>query len=187
MSDPATPHIAEQPFPERFINSYVTGLREGHRFALDSQAHVDKMLTWAIGLMGAGILGSDEFFKAYHPTARLVAVIPWIFGILCAVAGRLVARELMDRDNLFFFQKVTRLENAPLLHRDDNDALLREVQAAINDEGQEDKRDALKRLRESLSKLYYAAHILLGIGVLIILAILSLQFMVPQSSRLPRV
>lgn len=90
---PDPPQTAELPFPERIIKNYVSGLREGHRFALDSQEQTDKMLTWAIGLMGAGILGSAEFFKPFPPTARFVAIMPWVFGILCAVAGRLVARE----------------------------------------------------------------------------------------------
>jgi hypothetical protein len=180
MSDPGTPQAVEAPFPERVIKNYVSGLREGHRFALDSQEHTDKMLTWAIGLMGAGILGSEQFFKAYLPAARLFALMPWIFGILCAVVGRLVTRELMERDNLFFFHKVTRFESAPLTHKGDDNALLHEIQAAIADKGQEAKRDALKHLQVWLSRLYYATHILLGVGVLIILAILSLQFRVPR-------
>jgi len=187
MIDPATPQIVQAPFPERVIKNYVEGLREGHRFAVDSQEHVDQMLTWAIGLMGAGIFGSEPFFRDYPPTATVVAILPWVLGIVCAVAGRLIARALMERDNLFFFHKVKRLESAPLRHKADEDALLREIHAAIEDEGQENKRDAIKNLREWLSRLYYATHVLLGGGVLVILAILSLRFVAAAySSRLPR-
>ena len=155
-------------FYERFIQQYANGLREGHRFAAESQEHCDRMLTWAIGLMGAGILGSHEILKPLSSGWQALVLSPWLLGILVALVGRLLGRVVVEKDNLFFFEKVKRLESA--VFHSHGEELQGEINAIMTDaDTLGEKRKSVKRLNARLTRLYYAAHILLGIGVLTVL------------------
>ena len=71
------------------------------------------MLTWAIGLMGAGIFSSKDFIADTPLNLRYAALLPRLIGIVCAVAGRLLGGELMPRNNLHHYARVNRIELLP--------------------------------------------------------------------------
>ena len=159
---------ADPEFYERVSRQYAQDLRDGHRLAAESQKHTDKMLTWAIGLMGAGILGSHQILGSLTPGVRALALTPWLLGILVALAGRLVSRAMVEEENLHFFKKIHRMETAVFFYR--GEELQREINAVVtNADELGEEREALERLNTWLRYLYYAAHVLLGIGVVVVL------------------
>lgn len=85
---------------EKIIAQYSLGELEAYQGALASQEHADKMFTWAIGLMGAGIFSGHTLLSHSTPYLWLGAFSPWILGILAALAGRLVGHELRGKESL---------------------------------------------------------------------------------------
>ena len=64
-----------------------------------ARAHLDRMLTWVIGLMGAGVLATANVSTC--PRRDLVwASAPWVVGILIAVLGRLSGDLYRDHPGL---------------------------------------------------------------------------------------
>jgi hypothetical protein len=152
-----------------FIQQYVDSSREGHRFAQESQQHGDRMLTWAIGLMGAGIFSSAAFLGAATPRLRFAALLPWIAGIVLAVAGRLIAAELMGADRLAHFDRVNRLQALLLL---DEERIVRSRIDLIlaGGEGLKEKAAAVRRQLRWFQRCFYGVHILLALGIVAVVA-----------------
>src|SRR5690348_80563 len=118
----------------QFITHWAAATREGHRFAQESQEHADKMLTWALGLMGAGIFSSKDFLADAPPNLRFAALLPWIAGIICAVAGRLLGSELQNHNNLLHYERLNSMESLPLIF-DDDQQIRRGIDSVMNGEG----------------------------------------------------
>src|SRR5262249_59570328 len=100
---------------KEFIVQWAAATREGHRLAKESQEHADKTLTWVIGLMGAGIFASKDFLAGAPANLRLATLLPWIAGIMCAVAGRFLFSEFMPLSNLHHYDRVSRMQSLPLI------------------------------------------------------------------------
>lgn len=148
-----------------FITHWAAATREGHRFAAESLEHADKMLTWAIGLMGAGIFASREFLSAAPIDLRFAAWLPWIAGIVFAVAGRLFYDDTRAHDNLYHYDRVNRIESLRLVT--DETKIRAEVDIIFaGGEGIAEKGADLKRRARRANACFYGAHIFLGLGIL---------------------
>jgi hypothetical protein len=81
------------------LRAYMESIREFRLIDDAARAHLDKMLTWVIGLMGAGVLATASLGGC--PRGDLVwASAPWVVGILIAVLGRLSGDLYRDHPGL---------------------------------------------------------------------------------------
>jgi hypothetical protein len=155
----------------QFIAQWAAATREGHRFAQESLEHADKMLTWAIGLMGAGIFSSKEFLAAAPLTLRFAALLPWVAGIICAVAGRLFGADVMPRNNLHHYDRVNRMEWLPLILEDEQEIRSGIDDVLNNEGGLKKKAAAVRRRLHAANFCFYAAHILLAVGIIAVVVV----------------
>lgn len=68
--------------------------------------HDDRMLTWAIGLMGGGFFASIHLpsvgvCQAIGPRPLIWAASPWVAGVLFAVLGRIAGGRYREVSNTF--------------------------------------------------------------------------------------
>ena len=81
------------------LRAYMESIREFRLIDDAARAHLDRMLTWVIGLMGAGVLATANLNGC--PRRDLVwASAPWVVGILIAVLGRLSGDLYRDHPGL---------------------------------------------------------------------------------------
>lgn len=154
-----------------FIRQWAAATREGHRFAHQSQEHADKMLTWIIGLMGAGIFSSKEFLAQAPLNLRFAALLPWIAGILFAVGGRLLAADFMPRNDLHHYDRVNRMEMLLVMSLDEA-AVRNKIDVIFNNgEGLAEKEADVRRRLRRTNVCFYAAHIALALGVVCVLLV----------------
>lgn len=158
---------------ERNVRSYITALRETRPLAAASQAHADQMLTWAIGLMGAGLftmitLLSTACHTGARPRLGWIAA-PWVIGILCALAGRIVGALHRDADNFSFVRKwqvlETMLLNQPPFHE-----MAARFLDVLNDKDENLEKDKQKTkcLGRWTDIFYYATHSFFALGILLV-------------------
>ena len=103
-----------QPDPgylDRLIRQYAEGEKEGYDSAAALQDHTDQMLTWLLGLMGAGLIAGLPLLKNAPVRARLIAAAPWLIGILVALGGRAIAAQLRNQESLWHFEKAVRIRH----------------------------------------------------------------------------
>lgn len=150
------------------VRAYIAGLHDARKMTAASQRHTDAMLTWAIGLMGGGIVSLFSVLAHWRAVTRpdtLLAVSPWILGILLALLGRLVVKELMSADDQFVFLKQHAL-NELLLATGGVD-VTRFRQIASNEVcGLKGARDKMETFGRWTDRLYYVTHGLFGLGVI---------------------
>lgn len=169
MSTPADDE-AERTHLREAIKAYAGGLREGRGLAQGFQKHTDDVLTWAIGLMGAGLLALPSFTAAACPASPrqhdLLGGV-WVVGILLAVAGRVVGRVHSHRDVMLFFKKTHAVESLLLDKAAVGDVALK-VLAVMNDKDPEIKQrmETGQRLNKWVQIAYYSCHVALAGGVL---------------------
>ena len=166
---PTADDEAERTRLRETIKAYTGGLREGRGLAQGFQKQTDDVLTWAIGLMGAGLLALPSFTAAACPASpRQHALLGgvWVVGILLAVAGRVVGRVHSHRDVMLFFRKTHAMERL-LLDEAAVGAVAAKVLAVMNDEDPEIKQgmETGKRLNYWVQVSYYSSHVLLATGV----------------------
>jgi hypothetical protein len=136
------------------------------------QKNTDDVLTWTIGLMGAGLLGLPSFISATCPSSpRRLALLatPWTLGVLFAVASRIVGRAHRHADTMLFFRKVHAVERL-LLDRAHPFLVAEKLLSVMNDDDETFRKriKAGRRLRDWVEAGYYASHIALAVGVLAI-------------------
>ena len=95
----------EGPKPQKdtkeVLRAYMESIREFRLIDDAARAHLDKMLTWVIGLLGAGVLATATAHLSGCPRRDLVwASAPWVMGILIAVLGRLSGDLYRDHPGL---------------------------------------------------------------------------------------
>jgi len=86
---PTADDEVEQTRLRETIKAYAGGLREGRGLAQGFQKQTDDVLTWAIGLIGAGLLALRSFTTAACPASpRQHALLGGVcvVGTLLAVA-----------------------------------------------------------------------------------------------------
>jgi hypothetical protein len=152
------------------IKAYAGGLREARGLAQGAQKHTDDVLTWAIGLMGAGLLALPAFTATACPSSpRQHALLGgvWVVGILLAVAGRVVGRAHSHLDVMLFFRKTHAVERLLLDRAEASDVAVK-LLAVMNDEDPELQRKMKisKRLNWWVETAYYSSHGFLAAGVL---------------------
>jgi len=148
----------------RFIEHHVAALRDYQKIGDASQAHHDRMLTWSIGLMGAGV------FAAYGhlPTHSRGALAPWILGILFAILARLVGQVVQDKDRSLQFVKIQELL-ALLLLPTETPGLAKSALAVLRNEGDlRTRAGEIVGLNQYSNALSWAAYILLAACVVAI-------------------
>ena len=155
------------------ITGYTTSLREAHEFAGESQTQTDSLLGWTVGLMGAALFAAPTLLAGLGvsietPGARILVLLPWVLGVLFGVAGRLLALEQRDANNLYIAEKLHAL--GFLLVADlDAVTLKRNFQDALNDEGEHrDRRERTKRIQRWTRIFYYATYCALAAGAVAI-------------------
>jgi hypothetical protein len=131
--------------------------------------HDDAMLTWAIGLMGAGMFYANTLLANAPDGLRFLALAPWIVGILASLAGRMIGSRILQHTGVWYMKEVLAFKGATVASKD----VLVALKALI---------EALARIvaeaRAQQSGLYWwwvrlslAAHILAGTGVLTVVAV----------------
>jgi len=156
---------------EKWITGYASSLREGHKLAAESEAQSDQLLTWIVGLMGAGIFAAPTFLSSLRISLAnrrtIIGVLsPWVLGVLVGVVGRLLALELKEANDAYSAAKIQDIET--LRFQSTNmDTLLQRFISIAKDAGDHGKR--LKKaecLQRWTRRFYYAAYVLLGFGMI---------------------
>lgn len=156
-------------FLRQFVAQYVGGLRDAQQLAGSSQSHHDAMLTWSIGLMGAGVFSAYSILPAH---SRALVLAPWILGILVAIVGRLVARIVRDKDDLAQFAKITAMLS--LLLAPNAPGVPGVIKQVLNNEGDfGTRRSEVDRLNRYSTALGWSAQILFAVGVVAVYWTLS--------------
>jgi len=172
----ATPDETPEPDPafaslEAHARAFIHALRETRPLQAASQLHQDQMLTWAIGLMGAGLFSVPSLLGfACTGGARshlLWIAAPWTAGILFALVGRVVAANHRDADNLAFVQKWQALETM-LLRNLSFEAMKQRFLTIMNndDPSLAERAGRAQALGRTIDYLYYATHIAFGLGLI---------------------
>jgi hypothetical protein len=134
----------------------------GYDLAVKTQEHTDKMLTWAIGLMGGGLYGAYALLQCDPTHLWIWALLPWLMGILCALAGRLIEVHLLRLGSEGMHQRVSRVQL--LMLETDGPLLSRNVQELFHNLFPAET--ASERLLPWAQRTYYATHVLFGVGIL---------------------
>ena len=158
-----TATISQDPEPiRRYIDHCVSFLRDARELGASSQTQHDQMLMWSIGLMGAGVFAAYGHLSAH---SRCAALAPWAFGILFAIAGRLVGRVVWDRDGVMQLEKIQTLLGL-LLMPADTPGLADSARVVMHNEGDFQTRyNAINRLNSYNDALGWVTYILFAIGV----------------------
>jgi hypothetical protein len=156
------------PWVRDFITQWADGTREGHRFAKESQEHADRMLTWTIGLMGAGILASKDFLAAAPVDLRFAAFLPWIAGIVSAVAGRLLGADLMQQTNLVHYERVHSMEMLLLVPEA---AARAGIDRVLSGKDLKEKDADVRRRQRRTQACFYGAHVFLVLGIVAVVLV----------------
>jgi len=140
-------------------------LRESHEFSRFSQEHTDKMLTWAIGLMGIG-LASGYSMLAHAPwTWRSFVLSPWALGILTALTGRILGAECRNRNDEYYSALSAALG---LLQIEEDPKVMRKMLSEALQSKDSNSAKLKRRADRSVywaNAFYYATHVLFGLGV----------------------
>lgn len=150
----------------RRMNEQALSLfRETHVFSRFSHEHSDKMLTWAIGLMGVG-LASGYSLLAHVPWGwRCLVLAPWLLGILSALAGRVVGSACRNKNDLYYSAMVAAMGLVSL--EEDPAAISQQFSAVLKgtDPSIVGPEKAVKGLVWWSNFFYYSAHGFFAVGV----------------------
>jgi hypothetical protein len=145
---------------EVVLRAYMESIREFRLLDDAARAHLDRMLTWVIGLMGAGVLATASL--RICPLRELIwASSPWVVGILVAVVGRLAGDLYRDHPGLRSIAEV--FEAHLQLARGPDEESARDFFARTSDEPHLKRAERAQRIARWC---YRAALILLAIGML---------------------
>jgi hypothetical protein len=144
-------------------------LRQIHEASNTLFKHGDAMLTWAIGLMGAGVFYANTLLAKAPRGLRFLALAPWIVGILASLAGRMIGSRILQKNGIWYMKEVLAFKGAVVASKD----LLVTVEALV-----ESVARIIAEARAQQSRLYWwwlrlslAAHILAGTGVLTVVVV----------------
>jgi hypothetical protein len=177
MTDEPTEGGESEPDPgtikdlKRTARSYANTLMKTRPLTEASQQHEDTMLTWSIGLMGAGLFALPTFMTAARgPGKRGLVVVagPWVVGILLALLGRLVGGWHRDADRMRFSGKWGGIQALLLRHESSSPQELGDEISAIMQDRTESLREYTaksKRMNWWVVRLYYATVVAFGIGI----------------------
>ena len=139
--------------------AYLTG----YELATKSQEHTDRMLTWAIGLMGGGLYGAYALLRCGSPLIWTWALLPWLLGILCALAGRVLLARMLSSGALGSHARVSRIQL--LMLETDGPLISRGLKELLENADLFPGEKTGKRLQPWGVASYFATHILFAIGI----------------------
>jgi hypothetical protein len=146
--------------PGGVLRAYVEAIREFRLIEDAARAHLDRMLTWVIGLMGAGVLATANL--SICPRRDLVwASAPWLGGILIAVVGRMFGDLYREHPGLRSTAEIYAAQLEVARGVDEKSA--KEFLARHSEEPQRKRADRAQRIARWC---YRASLILLAIGML---------------------
>jgi len=160
------PEDARATYISKFTEHGRSLLRETHSFARFSQEHSDKMLTWAIGLMGAGLAAVYPLLARVPWNWRCAVLSPWVLGILTALAGRILGAECRNRNDVYYSAMMSAFGLAQL---ETNPEIVKKMLGELLSKTGTETATLKARTDVSMrwaNSLYYATHILFGLGVL---------------------
>lgn len=155
---------------ERVVTHTAKSLRVDQKIANESQRHGDQLLTWAIVLMGVGILLGPPFLASLGaaPIPKFLvlgALVPWMLGVGLAGIGRFLAIELKAAWTTYF-TSCTEVVDELLLQPDPN-AGIQQLQAILKSEGEHARHlEATKVLQLRIQGVSYLAQVALPLGML---------------------
>src|SRR2546428_10306680 len=100
---------------EKLAALWLELLQDIRAASLKHSEHADAMLTWAIGLMGAGVFYANNLLSSAPSGLRLVALAPWILGILVSLAARVIGGRLLQTDAGWYFKHAISIKGQVLL------------------------------------------------------------------------
>jgi hypothetical protein len=154
---------------EDSIKQFAAAIRERFRINTEVTLHADTMLTWAIGLMGAGVFGSKDFLANAPIALRFAAVLPWMAGILFAVVSRVLASEMIHRASFAHYSYVGDVESVLFL---DQAAAQERLGALLaGDEKTKKQNEEMIWWARVTNDFFYGAHVLLGFGIVAVLVV----------------
>lgn len=161
----ANPKLTEDPAVlKALLATTEKAYLAGHEGATKTQEHTDRMLTWAIGLMGGGLYGAYGLLRCGPPHVWAWALLPWLLGILFALAGRMILAQITAVGALGSHARVSRVQL--LMLETDGPLISRNLKALFDDATLFPEEKTTKKLRPWALFAYYATHVLFGIGVL---------------------
>ena len=153
---------------EKLAALWLELLQDIRATSLKYSEHADAMLTWAIGLMGAGVFYANNLLSSAPSGLRLVALAPWILGILVSLAARVIGGRLLQTDAGWYFKHAISIKGQVLLAT----GIVATLVALIGSLA-----SILTEARAAYSgpylwwlRLSLAAHVLAGTGILTVVA-----------------
>jgi hypothetical protein len=98
---------------QRAVRWYGNSVIKGARMARKSQEHADTLLTWSVGLMGAGLFALPAFLTSTCGSMGLSVPLlasPWGLGIVLALVGRVFGGLRRDTEDTYLARKSAALE-----------------------------------------------------------------------------
>jgi hypothetical protein len=158
----------------RSARSFAFALTKTRRMTEDSQQHEDRMLTWLLGLMGAGLFALPSLLAACSssvPSRMLWTAWPWAAGVLIALVGRVIGGMHRDADRMAFGAKWGGIQALLVKSSVTPEGFGSELLALMNDD--HDRPKHYKRKTEVLrwwtERFYYASVAAFGVGVAVVL------------------
>jgi hypothetical protein len=152
--------------------SYADSLARVRELAASEQSKVDGMLTWSVGLMGAGLLGVHSTLGTcgIKGAALLSVAAPWLIGILFAVLGRVLAMHHRQADGLFFARKWGDLQTALMDTSFSPAGLVLTLQSIMRDQKPEiaAARALSSKWSRGLLFVFYVVHVCFAIGAVLV-------------------
>ena len=142
----------------QFLAQTNAAYREGHELAVSSQERSDKMLTWFIALMGGGIFSVHRFFADVQVHLIVTCLLAWVIGIVSGVTSRVLGGVLVNKNNLLFYDRVSRL--GLLMIESDYSLIRRELADLMKASGSlAQKEKKLVCLLRATNATYYLAYL----------------------------
>src|SRR2546427_1551347 len=85
---------------------WAEAIRQIHENSTALFKHDDAMLTWAIGLMGAGVFYANTLLADSPHWLRFFALAPWIVGILASLPGRVVGSRVLQNTSGWYLKEL---------------------------------------------------------------------------------
>jgi len=149
---------------------YLDLLQQIRESSTAQSEHADKMLIWAIGLMGAGVFYANTLLTEAPRGLRFIALAPWILGILVSLAARVIGSRQAESGTTWYLKEVFAFKSELLLSKNVVDTIVAQVGSLVRifKEFQGAMRSGSHLWCVGLS---LAAHVLAGTGVLTVVAV----------------
>ncbi len=176
MTEPTTP--TPQPakwkedlaaINEKFAALYIEVLQQIRTNSADHFKHSDSMLTWAIGLMGAGVFYANSLLGSAPAGLRFAALAPWVLGILASLAARVIGVRRLETEGLWHLREAITFKMQVMVP--DKDNFLFVAMGILDSFVRHVKEARTMGLYWRWLRLWFSAHILAGTGILTVVAV----------------